>query len=104
MYFRDRAQSSRPWHIPEHYSGCAFSPNSPAAREEPESPAAKAVPPPNPEACPLPPAEQKCPSPPNPARGLDSDRALLLGLILLLSGNEEDPDIVPLLALLFFWK
>ncbi len=104
MYFRDRREPSAPLHIPEHYSGNAFSPHpSPPIEEETPSVSSSA------------PSLPAPPPPPAPSMdvpqeegfhllpGLEGDRLLLLGLILLLSGEEGDPELLPFLALLFLW-
>ncbi|MBQ9773809.1 MAG: hypothetical protein IJW30_04010 [Clostridia bacterium] len=111
--------------LPEHYSGCAFSaPQKPYGGErqlEIAKPTPPVLPPdpkpePEPEPCPppiepppfpVPCEEKKPPSPPLPlpfANGLDFDQLLLLGLILLLWGNESDRDVVLWLGLLLLWS
>ena len=130
MYSRYSSErSDKQLRIPDHYSGCAFSPSAPSdsaprafgvakptplsAEPEPPKhpPTADAdvaeLPPPSP----LPtdaPARQEhsvshAPSPlPLLANGLDFDQLLILGLILLLSHSGKDSDIVRWLGLLLF--
>ena len=107
MYSRAQDRKPLPLRLPENYGGCAF---SSTVREEPK-------PPPTPTEAPFhtaePPSEkeQAPPSPPKQprlplslplSRGLHFDELLLLGLMLLLSQNREESDLLPLLALLLF--
>jgi len=120
MYSRSQHRPSRPVQIPEHYSGCAFSPSSEevasptpieaAVTQESSVAAISAVPPP--------PPSPPCDPPTAPplfhglfggrgatlpfSRGLQFDELLILGLILLLTQSEGDSDLILLLALLLF--
>lgn len=128
MYSRySSGRGEKPLHVPEHYSGCAFPkvlqkdpspravdiarptplpppslppdpPQSDAECDEPISP-----PPPPSEAEPK--QEKDIPASAHPlpfVNGLDFDQLLILGLILLLSHQGTDPDIVLWLGLLLF--
>lgn len=132
MYSRFQNRPEESLRIPEHYSGCAFSPASPASERPPEEPtrkriypmeAARPSPPPKnspppPPALLLPPQEEptekKPPSPPAQpilgtlghafpfSHGIGFEELLLLGLILLLAQNENSQDTLLWLALLLF--
>ena len=118
MYARSPNQPRREAgiRIPEHYSGCAFQrdgePITAGMQEESHKKAAPALPL-------LPPLEQHSAQTPEGAieeesernersvashaplsLGLHFDELLILGLIFLLGRNEEDPEILLLLALL----
>ncbi len=139
MYSRSQDRPDRPIRIPEHYSGCAFSPQKqpppqerPTPKPQPRYPeAAKPSPPPkpSPSANPsVPPTAILLPPPASPQKeespsavpaplgsllgnlgsafpfshGLGFDELLIMGLILLLAGNGQDPNIILWLALLLF--
>lgn len=92
--------ADRPRRLPEQYSGCAFTEDDRGSVTPHRLEVANPVPPP-PEACPAPPP----PSPSFPfATGLDFDELLILGLMLLLAGNEHNSEIIPMLGLLLLWK
>ncbi len=128
MYSRYSNRPRPSVQIPEHYSGVAFSGStsdespvrylevakpSPHAWEEP--PAHKEPPPAEPphddkpRAPAAPPVPVPLLPPPHKARtpfsgGLDFDQLLILGLILLLWGNERDGDVIMWLGLLLLWS
>ncbi len=134
MYSRPPARSDRrskdSLRLPEHYSGCAFSPGSPhnTVLENDGSPTATfhATPsqsPQEPHKPPQPPSDSGCdncpPSLPMLAGGVGElfgghlpsflgsigfEELLLLGLILLLSHTEGSSDVILWLALLLFCK
>ena len=112
MYSRSTNRPKPPVRIPEHYSGVAFSQGfsegdaprfleigkpspvpegMPQAHEPPRQEAPHAL-------LPIP-----VPKSATPLKGLDFDQLLILGLILLLWGNERDGDVVLWLALLLLW-
>ncbi len=132
MYSRSRDRNDPPFQIPKHYSGCAFTtaprptphPTEPPAEtvgrppsdlqtvcSEVDAPDAKALPVTHSskETC-----EKPIPPPPLQgllgnfgirapfSQGLGFDELLILGLMLLLSHNESDPDILLFLGLLLF--
>ena len=127
MYSRyDAIRPEKKLHIPEHYSGCAFSAGAPTdapphalgvARPTPPQESERASPPmlsstppdkksPPPQEEPTTPCEPTATHAPAPfvpfAGGLDFDQLLILGLILLLSHSGKDSDIVLWLGLLLF--
>jgi hypothetical protein len=132
MYSRFHNRPDEEIHIPEHYSGCAFSQPSPGPekkREEPIKPrshppeATRPSPPPPkktpPPALLLPPREHVEESEPPPtlplqglfgdlgksfpfSHGIGFDELLLLGLVLLLAQSGKDGDMILWLALLLF--
>ncbi|MBQ9784150.1 MAG: hypothetical protein IJW29_01480 [Clostridia bacterium] len=115
MYSRYSDRPQKPVRLPEHYSGVAFS-----SREAGESARFFEVAKPSPPVPNEPPVhekscknEQTCdenpaarpliPLPPHrahPVGSPDFDRLLLLGLMLLLWGNERDGDMILWLGLL----
>ena len=108
---RDTVQS-----LPEHYGGSAFSRGTPPPQRHPEAarptppPVEEkkpALPPPPPPSTPpihIPPPHPSLPSPHPLTEGLSFDQLLLLGLILLLWGNERDGDVILWLGLLLLWQ
>ena len=119
MYSRFSHRKDPSVKIPDHYSGCAFSPTSPdeptrfleVAKPTPQEHATRYAEPP----LPLPDEDvcrEETPTPPplptvHPRHfltdELDFDQLLILGLILLLWGNERDGDVVLWLGLLLLW-
>ena len=87
MYSRPQGRPTKPLRVPENYNGCAFS--------EPPPP-----PPPVAEPSSLPPPPS-LPLPENVPH-LQSDDWLLLGLILLLTRNGTDVELILLLTFLLF--
>lgn len=81
MYSRPQGRTAKPLRVPEHYNGCAFSD----------------TPPPPPPSEPLLPPAVKDPIP-----QLQADEWLLLGMILLLSHNGTDVELILLLTFLLF--
>ena len=121
MYSRYDNRTAERLRIPENYSGCAF----PKENKAPAPPHYVEVAKPTPyEDAPRPPNEKVIPEDPTvketvvknekappPAdsgslfsNGLDFEQLLILGLILLLSHNGEDPDIVLWLGLLLLLR
>lgn len=112
MYSRYSDRRDTPIRVPENYGGSAFakSADGEAARyievakptppewTPPPAPPPR-VPPETQEPCP-PPLPQKPRADALSAGGLDFDQLLILGLILLLWGNERDGDVILWLALL----
>lgn len=111
MYSRYSNRQRPSVQIPEHYSGVAFSEKSveseapryleiakpsPPVWDEPPTPPPKDEPP----ALPVSAEKPRTPF----SRGLDFDQLLILGLILLLWGNERDGDVVLWLGLLLLWS
>ena len=84
MYSRPQGRSARPLRVPENYNGCAFS--------EPHTPPPPVAEPPS---LPPPPPSELIPH-------LQSDDWLLLGLILLLTRNGTDMELILLLTFLLF--
>ena len=126
MYSRFPNRAERNVQIPEHYSGCAFSPSNQPPLEEGRLPAppapfrqsSDAEPPPSP-ICPPheSPKEDTAdqavsralrhtfggPLPFFPA-GMNFEEILLIGLILLLARSDQENDIILWLALLLLGK
>lgn len=130
MYSRFQDRASRPIRVPENYGGCAFSASPKAARDLPPTPQPEppthSDAPPFPSHAPSSPASeppQEAPahtpleetsvvsapqSPPRPplslpfTHGWSFDELLLLGVMILLSRNEEESDVLPFFALLLF--
>ena len=125
MYSRFPNRAERNVQIPEHYSGCAFTPSKPSQQEAPqppiavspshqssetETPFSSAMP-----CSPLKeaPADQEVsralrhtfggPLPFFPS-GMNFEEILLIGLILLLARSDQENDIVLWLALLLLGK
>ncbi len=111
MYSRYSNRQRTSVQIPEHYSGVAFSEKgteneapryleiakpSPPVWDEPPTPPPKDEPP----ALPVSTEKPRTPF----SRGLDFDQLLILGLILLLWGNERDGDVILWLGLLLLWS
>ncbi len=106
--------------LPEHYSGCAFTPQQPAPPPRPAHfGVGKPTPPPPPEEPPEEPAKDELPREEAPttapvmrlgnlglsfpfSHGIGFEELLILGLILLLSQNGGERDVVLVLALLLF--
>ena len=115
MYSRQNRGNDSSLHVPENYSGCAFSESKgidlpprflEVAKPTPEDYAPPPPPPP-------PPRKEEAHIPPIPllpiARassqrlgGLEFDQLLILGLIFLLSRGEEGNDVLIWLILLLF--
>ena len=89
MYTRPQSRTAKPLRVPENYNGCAFS-------EIPSPPPPPQIPP-LPEPLPPPPQESQDPLP-----HLQSDEWLLLGMILLLTRNGTDVELILLLTFLLF--
>jgi len=132
MYSRSRISSDPPFQIPKHYSGCAFTTAPRPTQHPTEVPIETVCPPPSdpqsvcsevdaPAEKALPvmhsskePCEKPMPPPPLQgllgnfgirapfSQGIGFDELLILGLMLLLSHNESDPDILLFLGLLLF--
>ena len=117
MYSRKSNRNPIPPHLPEHYRGWAFRPDRPSPppkddRCPPEKPPRDPFPPPKPpEGEPL--RGESLPPPLPPAirnifggkdllrsTGLNFEELLLIGLILLLGGNDGDSELPLLLPLL----
>ncbi len=113
MYSRPHRQSEQPIHVPENYSGCAF---SPATDDRIQNP----TPTPNTVAeVPPPPKEKELPNPQSSIKtdvtslfsgplnmlgGIRFEELLLIGLIILLARTEQGSDVILWLALLLFCK
>ena len=129
MYSRFQNRPEHEIRIPEHYSGCAFSPTPPPEkhredppRPRPLEPTRPSPPPKSPPPALLPPPREPNSekSPVSPAvavsqglfgslgkafpfsHGLGFEELLLLGLILILGQSGSDPDMILWLALLLF--
>lgn len=128
MYSRssNRPSSPKPIHLPEHYSGCAFSSvglphgQDPLPDPPPDRPSVPAPPAPIHPDPPLSESDRLPPLPPLPppdflhgwlghfgrslpfSHGLSADELLLVALILLLARSGQDPDLPLLLVLLLF--
>ena len=114
MYSRSTNRQKTPVRVPEHYSGVAFS----QGFAESEPPRFLEIGKPSPTSGSTPQVRETAheearphhdsllpvpvPKPP-PLKGLDFDQLLILGLILLLWGNERDGDVVLWLGLLLLW-
>ena len=111
MYSRPHRQSEQPIHVPENYSGCAF---SPATDDRVQNP----TPTPN-IVAELPPPQKELPKPQNSIKtdvtslfsgplnmlgGVRFEELLLIGLIILLARTEQGSDVILWLALLLFCK
>lgn len=123
MYSRFPNRAERNVQIPEHYSGCAFSPSKPPPQEEVRPPA---PPPPSfqpSDAEPPPPLPYESKKEDDTDRevsralrhtfggplpfflsGMNFEELLLIGLILLLARTEQENDIILWLALLLLGK
>ncbi len=109
MYSRPHKHSESPIHLPENYSGCAFS-----ASDEDHLPPPPPVPhpvmeaPPPPEFKPQEPTKSDVTSlfarPLSLLEGLHFEELLLIGLILLLARSDQGNDLILWLALLLFCK
>ena len=113
MYSRPHRQSEQPIHVPENYSGCAFSPST-------DDRVQNLTPTPNIVAeVPPPPKEKELPKPQNSIKtdvtslfsgplnmlgGIRFEELLLIGLIILLARTEQGSDVILWLALLLFCK
>ena len=113
MYSRSHRQSEQPIHVPENYSGCAFSPTEDDRIQNPPSAPniVAEVPPPH--------QEKEFPKlqssiktdvtslfsgPLNMLGGVRFEELLLIGLIILLARTEQGSDVILWLALLLFCK
>lgn len=113
MYSRPHRPSEQPIHLPENYSGCAFSPSVDERIQAPP-PISKPV------AEDTPTRQEKEPLPPQGSikndvaslfsgplsmlGGIRFEELLLIGLIILLARTEQGSDVILWLALLLFCK
>ena len=113
MYSRPHKQSEHPIHVPENYSGCAFSPSVDDRIQNP--PTAQNIvtemPPPQKEKEPLKPQSSiktdvasLFSGPLTLLGGVRFEELLLIGLIILLARTEQGSDVILWLALLLFCK
>ena len=113
MYSRPHKSPEPPIHLPENYSGCAF---SPMADDKIQSPAPPPVPIPEKVS---PPPEKDLPKPHDSIKkevtslfagpislfdSLHFEELLLIGLIILLARSDQGSDVILWLALLLFCK
>ncbi len=113
MYSRPHKHSDPPLHLPENYSGCAFSASAETQIQPPPPvpyPTAKESPPPEKKEPPIPHDSIKndvtslFSGPLSLLGGLHFEELLLIGLILLLARSDQGSDVILWLALLLFCK
>ena len=113
MYSRPHRQSEQPIHVPENYSGCAFSPALDDRSQNPQTvPNIAAEVPPPPKEKELPKSQSGIKTdvtalfsgPLNMLGGVRFEELLLIGLIILLARTEQGSDVILWLALLLFCK